>query len=167
MCGASTRDRRTACGSTSGHAADRTTRPPRNPRHCSPVRARARVDRLPIAEVVIERTDERPRPRARTAPVPALAIFLIVGVAYGVFAQMAWSLYGASDIGVSFFPAAGITLGALATLPRRRWPWVLAAVAIAEIVVDLSNGVALGATLGFATANALEPLVGALVIGRF
>ncbi len=113
--------------------------------------ARARVGRPFVRLERSERPTERPSAatagrsaRAGTALPPAALTFVAVALAYALFAQMAWSLYGAANIGVSFFPAAGVSLGALVITPRRRWPVVLAAVATAEITIDLWNGLTLG-----------------------
>jgi signal transduction histidine kinase len=60
-----------------------------------------------------------------------------------------------------FFPPAGLTLAALLLTRRRTWPLWLTAVAIAEISVDLAHHQTIFMALGFATANVVEPLLGA------
>ena len=68
--------------------------------------------------------------------------------------------------GSVFWPGAGLTLGVLASLPRERWPALLAGVFVAEVVVDLTIPVSPGAALIWAVANTAEPLVGALLLTR-
>jgi signal transduction histidine kinase len=67
--------------------------------------------------------------------------------------------------GQTLFPAAGVSLAALLFLPRRVWPLILGATFLSELSNDLwvlhNSRVT---SLGEATANTLEPLVGALVI---
>ena len=69
--------------------------------------------------------------------------------------------FSAPETGVAFFPPAGLTLATLLLTPRRTWPLWLAAVAVAEIWIDLAHGQTLFMAVGFATANVAEPLVGA------
>ncbi|MEZ5410107.1 MAG: SpoIIE family protein phosphatase [Acidimicrobiales bacterium] len=93
-------------------------------------------------------------------------IFLVVAVAYAATADLTWRLLGADNLGLAFFPPAGVTLAALVLSPRRRWWEVVAAVLVAETGVDLAHGLGLGPALGYAAANAIEPLVGAFVLAR-
>jgi signal transduction histidine kinase len=86
---------------------------------------------------------------------------LLVGVAYAAGALLPFWLVDNPAMGAAFFPSAGVTLAALLLLPRRAWPAVLVAVAIAEVSVDLWQHQTLAMALGFALANTLEPFVGA------
>ena len=54
-------------------------------------------------------------------------------------------------------PPAGVTVAALILSRRHQWPAVLAAIVLAETIVDLSAGVVPGATAGYALANSVEP----------
>lgn len=63
-----------------------------------------------------------------------------------------------------FFPPAGITVGALLTTSRRRWPPVLAAAVCGELAMDQANGLGLAESIGFMAANGLEPLAGAALV---
>jgi PAS domain S-box-containing protein len=90
--------------------------------------------------------------------------FAIVGLCYFAGAESAWRLFGASDIGLAFFPPAGVTLAALVLLPRRRWWAVLAAIVVVEMSVDLAHGLSGAVAAGYALANAVEPLVGAMLL---
>ena len=47
---------------------------------------------------------------------------------------------------------------------RSRWPLIVASIVVAEIVIDLKQGSAFGAALGYALANAVEPVVGASLV---
>lgn len=93
-------------------------------------------------------------------------MFVLVAVGYGLLATSAYELFGALTIGVTFFPPAGLTLAAFLLLPRRVWPAVAAGIVVGELTVDLAQGQALAWSLGWATANLVEPLVGAAVIRR-
>ncbi|PWK43438.1 SpoIIE family protein phosphatase [Actinoplanes xinjiangensis] len=106
------------------------------------------------------------------APPPAVAgraslwhVLTVVVVAYSAGASLAFVGFGAPAIVVLFLPA-GVTLSALVLNPRRRWPWILAAIAVTEIVVDVSQGMSVRSASGFALANTAEPLVGALLLRR-
>lgn len=93
-----------------------------------------------------------------------MLLFLAVGGLYAAGAELAWRMFGAGDIGLAFFPPAGVTLAALIVLPRRRWPWVIAAIVVAEVVVDRAHGLSFSVAGRYALANTLEPLVGSLVM---
>jgi signal transduction histidine kinase len=86
---------------------------------------------------------------------------LIVGIAYAAGALVGIELVKNPAMGTAFFPSAGVTLAALLLLPRRAWPAILVAVAIAEISVDLWQHQTVAMAFGFALANTLEPFVGA------
>lgn len=105
--------------------------------------------------------------RVTTAPwFRAAALFLVVFLAYASGALLSLKVFGASELGPAFFPPAGVTVAAMLTTRRKRWPVIVAAIILAETVVDLSDGNAPGAVLGYALANSLEPLLGAsLVLG--
>jgi signal transduction histidine kinase len=94
------------------------------------------------------------------------ALVLVVGVLYALGAENAFWLEHEAAAGVAFFPAAGVTLAALAVTPPRRWPWLLAVIVVAETAVDLRHGQTLGMALGFALANAVEPYVGATLLRK-
>ena len=93
-----------------------------------------------------------------------VALFLVVGAAYAAGSLLAYQLFGASDIGLAYFPSAGVTAAAMLLRPRRDWPIVLAAAATAEVTVDLTQGYEVARALGFALANTVEPFVGASLL---
>ena len=90
-----------------------------------------------------------------------LALVVALGTLYALGAQLPFWLVSTPAEGAAFFPPAGLTFAVLVLTPRFLWPWCLAAVASAELLVDLAHGQAVGMALGFALANAVEPLVGA------
>lgn len=71
------------------------------------------------------------------------------------------------NAGAGFWPAAGITLAALLVMPRRHWWMVVCGVLLAETGGDLAQGYPLGASILWALANVVEPVVGATLIRRF
>ncbi|MEU4426574.1 SpoIIE family protein phosphatase [Actinoplanes sp. NPDC024001] len=105
-------------------------------------------------------------PAAAVAHLPLWQVLGLVTVAYGAGASLAFLGLGAPSIVVLFLPA-GVTLSALILNPRERWPWILAAVALTEIAVDVLHGMPLRWVGGFALANTAEPLVGALLLRRY
>lgn len=87
------------------------------------------------------------------------AVFL----AYLAGAVLSWHFF-ASEGYPAFFPPAGVTVAAMLMSQRSRWPEIVAAIVIAELVIDLQQGSGVGAALGYAAANAAEPLLGASVV---
>lgn len=87
-------------------------------------------------------------------------LFAVVLLAYAAGSLLSWLAFG-STVGPAFFPPAGVTVAALLLTRRARWPLIVAAVALAEIPLDLYFGETLGLAAGYAVANAAEPLVGA------
>ena len=67
----------------------------------------------------------------------------------------------ASNVGLAFFPAAGVTVAALILTRRQFWPVILLAAATAEFVVDVAHGMSAGLAVGYAAANVVEPLAAA------
>ena len=108
--------------------------------------------------------------RARWGSGPAgwraSSLFAVVLVAYVIGAEFAWVAFGASSIGPVLYLPAGVTTATLLLVDRRRWPVVLAAAALGEVLVDTHHGVTFGLVVGYAVANTVEPLVGALVCRR-
>lgn len=94
----------------------------------------------------------------------AVGLFVLVAFGYVLGYQLASRWFSAEGQGASFFPAAGVTLAALVLVRRRLWPIVLAAAAISELVLDVSNGTDVLASVGYALANTAEPLAGALLL---
>lgn len=87
------------------------------------------------------------------------------GLAYALLSQTVSSLTALGEsTSATFWPGAGLTLGVLLARPRREWPLHLAAVFLAETLMDvhLGYGWALGVQWG--ATNTLEPLVGAALL---
>ena len=103
--------------------------------------------------------------RARTAAL-LIAAACGLGGLYALGALLPFWYLSEPASGVAFFPSAGLTLAFLALTPRRTWPLWLATVAAAEMTVDLTHDQTVPMALGFAAANTLEPLVGAIALTR-
>ena len=109
---------------------------------------------------LLQRVDVRRRSR------DAL-LFCVVLIGYVVGAYFAFYLLDISGLGAVFFVPAGITSAALLLSDRRQWPFVIAAAFLAEVYVDIDKGgFGLLTLLGFAAANTIEPVVGALIATR-
>lgn len=94
-------------------------------------------------------------------------VFAVVFALYFAGGALAWWTIQVSGLGAVFFPPAGMTVVAYLAVPRKKWLVVAAAVVSAEIATGLTIG---GSTdmislLGFAVANAIGPLVGAVAVG--
>jgi serine phosphatase RsbU (regulator of sigma subunit)/integral membrane sensor domain MASE1 len=114
-------------------------------------------DRSALRSLVVSRSWLRER---RTSPP---WVFVAVALLYALLATASFEIFGAMSIGVTFFPPAGLTFAAFLVGPRRTWPAVAAAIVVAEIGVDLWQGMDLWPSVGWASANLVEPVVGALV----
>src|ERR1039458_9934668 len=91
---------------------------------------------------------------------------LIVGVVYATFAELSFLLSHSLSLGVSVFPAAGVSVVGLLLSPRRAWPVMLAAVFLAEAALDTAHHAGIVVTVGFALANTLEPFLSASLVLR-
>jgi integral membrane sensor domain MASE1/GAF domain-containing protein len=93
------------------------------------------------------------------------ALFALIVIAYAAGAELSWQGFSA---GAAFgFPPAGVTVAALLLTRTRLWPVIVAAIVLSEIGVDLQHGLPVGSALLAATANTVEPLVGATVVRRW
>ena len=113
--------------------------------------------------VRVDEGTRTPETLARNA-LSVVMIFAVVSVLYVIGAELAWRIFGAAEIGLVFFPPAGVTLAALVLLPLRRWWVVVCAIVVCEVTVDLRYGLPIHEALGYAAANSLEPLVGAALL---
>ena len=91
---------------------------------------------------------------------------VVVAAVYAAGSYAAFWLFRASSAGAVFFPPAGLTLAVLTVMERRRWPELLATIAVTETLVDLSQGIRFPAVALFALANTAEPMVGAWLLTR-
>ncbi|HEX2139310.1 MAG TPA: MASE1 domain-containing protein [Woeseiaceae bacterium] len=90
----------------------------------------------------------------------------LFALAYFVGAELAYAVSLGPSVGGTFWPPAGIALAALLVAPRRSWPQLLVAGAIANFMSDQVHGQTLSASVAFAVANLSEPLIGALLLRR-
>ena len=89
-----------------------------------------------------------------------------VGVGYLALAQGLSVLTAGQYSSPTFWPAAGVPLGAMLISPKTRWPAILIAVAIAEAISNLIFEANLPAITGWVLANVLNPLIAATLIRR-
>jgi signal transduction histidine kinase len=89
---------------------------------------------------------------------------VVLGGFYALGALLPFWFLGSPQSGAALFAPAGLTVSVLLLSPRRTWPLWLAVVAIAEMAVDLTHGQTVGMALGFAAANVVEPIGGALAM---
>ena len=96
------------------------------------------------------------------------SIFLLalVAVSYGITARISLLFVLEPQNVAGVWPPAGIALGALLVNQPRRWPLVIAGVAIAVSIANLASDVPRGMTLGFVLANSFEPLLAAVLLRR-
>ncbi len=93
-----------------------------------------------------------------------LALAALVAAGYYGLGTMVFRLLDDAAAGAPWWPAAGLTLGALCVSRRAAWPVLLGAVFAADVAVDLVEGSEPGVSLWWATANTVEPLIGALLL---
>ena len=95
----------------------------------------------------------------RSATGRTAGLFAVIAAAYVVGAELSWHHFSS---GLAFgYPPAGVDVAALLLIARRRWPVVMAAIAVSEIGVDLQHHLTLAVALGAALANVVEPVTGA------
>ena len=92
-----------------------------------------------------------------------LSVFGRMAAAYVAGAMLVYVWFDAGG-GPVFFPVAGLTVGVLVVVRRGDWPAVLAGAAAGELTVDLVHGNGIALSLVWATANTVEPLVGATLL---
>ena len=93
-----------------------------------------------------------------------LIVALTLGIAHLAIAQFVLQINDPLQVGMNFWPAAGLNLGALLLLPTRRWGWAIAAIAAAEAASNTIVGYAPTITIWFVASNTVEPLLGATLI---
>jgi integral membrane sensor domain MASE1 len=94
-------------------------------------------------------------------------VVVATSLAYGVGSLISYAFFHASSAGAVLFPPAGVSFAALVLTDKRRWVWVITAVALTELLVDLSQGQSVDVVWGFMLANTLEPLMGATLFRRY
>ena len=93
----------------------------------------------------------------------ATGLFTAVFVAYAAGSVLSWEAFGAT-VGPAFFPSAGVTVAAMLLSRRSLWPVIVVAVLLAEFLVDVVYGELPTEVIGYAIANAVEPVVGAALV---
>ncbi len=96
-----------------------------------------------------------------------LLLFALLALAHLGLAQFVLRLNDPVQVGMNFWPSAGLTMGALLLVPTRRWGWAVAAIAIAECISNVIHGHPFSVNIWFVGSNSLEPLIGAALIRRF
>ncbi len=103
--------------------------------------------------------------RAESARAAGSVALVAAGVWGAARLGYASSLHG-SGVVVLWFPA-GLVLGLLLLLERRRWPFVVAGAILGNALADMPLAPSVGVLLAGAAANALEALVAASLLRRF
>ena len=101
---------------------------------------------------------------APTRPAATPLVLAALALAYFGFSIAAYLLHNANEIGVAFWPGAGITVATLLLVRRRDWPLVLAVVFATEVVADVIQDAPLLTSAWWAVANCLEAGLGALAL---
>jgi serine phosphatase RsbU (regulator of sigma subunit)/integral membrane sensor domain MASE1 len=102
---------------------------------------------------------------ARSSTGRAAGLFAVIAGAYVVGAELAWHRFSS---GLAFgYPPSGVDVAALLLVARRRWPVVIAAIAVSEVGVDLGHHLTLAVALASALANIVEPVTGASFVRWF
>jgi serine phosphatase RsbU (regulator of sigma subunit)/integral membrane sensor domain MASE1 len=102
---------------------------------------------------------------ARSPAGRAVGLFAVIAGAYVVGAELAWHSFSS---GLAFgYPPSGVDVAALLLVARRRWPVVIAAIAVSEVGVDLGHHLTLAVALASALANIVEPVTGASFVRWF
>lgn len=98
-----------------------------------------------------------------STPSAPVRVFAFVFVAY-LAGAVASALAFGSTTASAFFVPGGITVAALLLTGRSLWPVIVAALVIAELIVDRVSGLNWAISGGFALGNAAEALAGAAVV---
>src|ERR1700732_1540444 len=99
--------------------------------------------------------------------VGSIGLAVAVGIAYFVAARLSLALLTKPEGVAVFWPAAGVSAGALIALgSRARWP-VVAGTLAATIVANLLGDRSLWSAVLFGLCNAAEAVLTAWLIGRY
>ena len=107
------------------------------------------------------------RQQWRSGLVDSIGVFGAVFAAYLLGAWLAWKSFGSAVGPAFFYPSAGVTVAALLLTTRSRWPAVIIAIILGEILIDTYFGNPPTVAAGFAAANVVEPLIGASLTLRW
>jgi signal transduction histidine kinase len=104
--------------------------------------------------------------RGVLAGAALVGLAVCLSAAYALGALASFSFMTSPGTAVPFFPAAGLTLATLVLSPRRTWPLWVVAFGAAEFGVDVVHHIGVALALGYAVANTVEPVVGAVLLKR-
>ncbi len=116
---------------------------------------------------VIEPFLRRASAAIRSQIASAAVVFGLVVAGHALGTAVVYQLTHVPSVGVTFFPASGITVAALLLVPRRLWPVVLAATYLSELCSHFVLGEAVLSGFGMALADTAGPAVGALLVLRW
>jgi signal transduction histidine kinase len=91
----------------------------------------------------------------------------MVGVAYFLTSRLGLAFVVQPEGIAGIWPASGLMLAVLVSTPRHSWAASIAGMMVANVSANLISGSSVIVSLGFAAANALEPLAAALLLKRF
>ncbi len=95
--------------------------------------------------------------------ISPLGLFAL-GVAYLALSIAVWQLADPETVSAPWWPAAGLTLGVMCRTRVSQWPAIALTVFAADFLADQTESASLLTSLGWATANAIEPLLGAAAL---
>jgi serine phosphatase RsbU (regulator of sigma subunit)/integral membrane sensor domain MASE1 len=98
---------------------------------------------------------------ARSGAGRSAALFVAITAAYVAGAEPSWHFSSGLAFG---YPPSGVDVAVLLLISRRRWPVVIAAIVVSEVIVDLQHHLTLAVALVSALANVVEPVAGALFV---
>lgn len=91
---------------------------------------------------------------------------LLLAAAYFGLSLAIWQLADPDVTGAPWWPAAGLTLAVTCRTRRSHWPAIAATIFAADFAADLVQGTPVTTSLAWATANTIEPVLGALAMAR-
>ncbi len=97
----------------------------------------------------------------------AAVLFALVAVGHALGTAVVYQLSHVPSVGVTFFPASGLTVAALLLVRRQLWPVVLAATYLSELTSHFVLGEKVLSGFGMALADTAGPAVGALLVLRW
>ena len=117
---------------------------------------------------VLQNVDGGPLRRFHVLPATLrwAGVVVLVGLAYTVIARLSLAFTVEPLNVAALWPPAGLAVGALLLLDRRRWWVVLAGVAMASLGANVEGGNSVFVSLGFTAANVVEPLLAASLLTR-
>jgi PAS domain S-box-containing protein len=101
---------------------------------------------------------------SQATAMQALVLFVVVCAGHALGTEIVYRLSHVPAIGVTFFPASGVTVAALLVSPRRLWPVVLAATYASEFLSHVALGEAVVNWFGLSFADTVSPLVAASLV---